>query len=98
MRLNHLILCQQVQGLLNLLVETGTLKMFEVKTGKHTGDRDLDDSVRIEDGILSRFPRGIPSLPCDFLSTVLYACVSCASTNTTATTFYLFVDVGPGRT
>lgn len=48
---------QQVQGFLNLLVETGALKMFEIKSGAQTRDRTIDESIKVEDGILSRFLR-----------------------------------------
>jgi hypothetical protein len=46
---------QQVQGFLNLLVETGALKMFENKSGFQTQECTNDESVMVEDGILSRF-------------------------------------------
>ena len=45
---------QQVQGFLNMLVETGALKMFDTRTGLHERDRHVDEDIRVEDGILSR--------------------------------------------
>jgi hypothetical protein len=45
---------QQVQGFLNMLVETGALKMYDTRTGLHESNRHVDDDIRVEDGILSR--------------------------------------------
>lgn len=45
---------QQVQGFLNMLVETGALKMYDTRTGLHERDRNVDEDVRVEDGILTR--------------------------------------------
>ena len=62
---------QQVQGFLNLLVETGALKMFETKSGVQTRDRTIDESIKVEDGILSRF--------CVCAGACVHACASCVS-------------------
>ena len=73
---------QQVQGFLNLLVETGALKMFEIKSGAQTRDRTIDESIKVEDGILSRFLRECIHAcvcVCMCVNVCVRACTCCVS-------------------